>query len=271
MIRGVDVSSWQPEEFTMALDGQPVDFAIIKVTEGEEYVNPKWEAQRDWARLNGLSVGYYHFVRPGSVVTQADRFLETAQPDPGEHLWLDWEDAGVSSDQKDDFIRYLKEKAPRHRVGLYCNRNFWLNRDTSSYAGDALWIASHSVAPGTPGIEYDWLIHQYSADGGIDHNAADFPNRATMQAWALLPAREVPDETDSVMEALNMIAQGVANVIHAQHRLEDELRAEREVSRARYDALKAELTEIRGIMELEPAAGDVARAVADELARRLQS
>lgn len=235
MITGVDVSSWQPEGFPLVLDGSPVDFAIIKVTEGEDYTNPKWKAQRDFARSRGLSVGYYHFIRPGDIVKQSDDFLATAQPAPGEHLWVDWEDAAVSCDQKDDFIHLVKEAAPQYRVGLYCNRHFWLNLDTTSFAGDALWIAHHAVPASYPDIESQWAIHQYSTEGGIDHNVARFADRQAMKDWA---SALIVEPVDPVMAELA--------------------------------AIRAELAAIRAIMDLEPAAGDVGRACADELARRLK-
>jgi hypothetical protein len=179
MIKGVDVSRYQ------AVSGWEagIDFAFVKVTEGMTYVNSTWVAQRDTARAAGLVVGYYHFARPGDMVAQADFFLSKITLRPGDVIMFDWEDAGVSSSQKDAWISYVQGKTG-HRVIMYCNKNFWINRDTSGFAGDGLWIATADVPAGSPGIQSNWLIHQYSTAGNLDHDVAQFASRADMITWA---------------------------------------------------------------------------------------
>jgi GH25 family lysozyme M1 (1,4-beta-N-acetylmuramidase) len=185
-IYGVDVSMFQPINFLLTTpgDGKPVDFVIIKVTEGSGWTSSRWTGQRQWAKDHGLSTGFYHFARPGNMVDQADRFLSQISLQPGDHLWFDWEDAGVSSAQKDAWISYVQGRAPGHRVGLYCNTSFWLGRDMSGFAGDGLWIATGGIPAGAPPIQSNWLIHQYSTDGGYDHDLAQFASRADMITWA---------------------------------------------------------------------------------------
>lgn len=187
MIYGVDVSNYQPINFALTTpgDNKPVDFAIIKVTEGATWLSPRWTGQQMWARDHDLAVGYYHFGRPGSMTAQADRFLaQLGDLAPGETLWFDWEDAGISSAQKDQWITYVQSKRPGVRVGLYCNTDFWKNRDTSSFAGDGLWIATGGIPAGQPPISAPWLIHQYSTAGDYDHDLAQFATRADMIDWA---------------------------------------------------------------------------------------
>jgi GH25 family lysozyme M1 (1,4-beta-N-acetylmuramidase) len=266
VIYGVDVSSWQPEAFPLEIDGVAVDFAIIKVSEGDLYINPKWQAQRDHARRNGLSVGYYHFARQGNLLFQAERFLAIAQPATGEHLWLDWEDTQVTCYEKDEWIRHLKGNAPQHRVGLYCNQDFWLNRDVSNFVGDGLWIAHHGTPAGMPDTDDSpWAIHQYSTGGGIDHNVAQSASRQEMKDWAsgLITAPKDP---------LDVIADGVLINRQMIESLAHELEMERQVSRARYDTLKESVDQIRVTVDgLVPDHGDPAADVVDELARRLTS
>jgi hypothetical protein len=186
-IYGIDVSTYQPINFALTTpsDGKRVDFAIIKVTEGTGWESSRWKGQQMWARDHDLVVGYYHFARPGNMIAQADYFLsKLSDLAPGESLWFDWEDAGVTSTQKDQWIRYVQSKRPGFRVGLYCNTSFWKSRDTSSFAGDGLWIATGGVAAGMPPIQADWLIHQYSTAGDYDHDLAQFATRAEMLDWA---------------------------------------------------------------------------------------
>lgn len=180
MINGVDVSDYQ------AGSGweKGADFAFVKVTEGLGYTNPKWVTQRDTARAAGLVTGYYHFARPGDMTAQADLFLGKIALRPGDVLMFDWEDAGVTCAQKDAWISYVQRRAPGHRVLLYCNTDFWKNRDTTSFAGDGLWIATGGYPAGSPPIQSAWLIHQYSTAGNLDHDVARFSDRAAMLAWA---------------------------------------------------------------------------------------
>ncbi|MBM9510001.1 glycoside hydrolase family 25 protein [Actinacidiphila acididurans] len=163
---------WSPSTAGLA-------FVLIKATEGGGYVNPRYTSQLAAARAGNVVPGHYHFARPGGMQAQADFFLRKISLKPGDVLALDWEDTGVSSADKDAWIKYVQAKAPAHQVLLYCNRDFWLNRDHSSFAGDGLWIADPDAPAGHPRIQHAWVLHQYSEAGGIDRDysplsAADF-------------------------------------------------------------------------------------------------
>lgn len=210
MIKGVDVSRYQ------AVSGWEtgIDFAFVKVTEGTGYINSTWVQQRDTVRSVGAVVGYYHFARPGDMVTQADFFLSKIALKPGDVLAFDWEDPGVTSAQKDAWISYVQGKTG-HRVVLYCNRDFWLNRDASSFAGDGLWIATGppSVYPaGFPGILSPWLIHQYSTANNLDHDVAQFESRAAMAAWAQGERGDDVALTASELKLLTEAHDAVTNI-----------------------------------------------------------
>ncbi|WP_329274788.1 GH25 family lysozyme [Streptomyces sp. NBC_01451] len=184
LIRGVDVASYQPSSYEV----KGLDFVFVKATEATGYVNPKLAAQAARGRDSGLVVGFYHFLRKGNPEAQAAYFLKRAGARANEILACDWESAPdgstPSNDEKDRFIRECVRLAPRHRVILYCNRDYWLNRERSNYAGDGLWIADPSAPEGHPRISHPWLFHQYSISGGMDRNLGNFPTRAALQAWA---------------------------------------------------------------------------------------
>ncbi|MFF3503137.1 glycoside hydrolase family 25 protein [Streptomyces sp. NPDC003247] len=182
MLRGIDVSAYQSSSF----DTDDISFVFIKATEGRTYVNPKLSAQTKHAREAGLVVGFYHFLWPGNITAQAQHFLSQAPERAGDILAVDWETTGegthASNAEKDRFIRKVKQLRPHHRVILYCNRNYWLNVDDTSYAGDGLWIADY-VTAGEPRIKADWRFHQHT-DDPLDKNVADFASRAALRAWA---------------------------------------------------------------------------------------
>lgn len=178
-VKGVDVSSYQSSSFST----KDLDFAIVKATEGTSYLNPRMKAQASHARDAGLVVGFYHFLRPGSMKDQAKYFVERAAERAGDPLFADWEDADVSCAAKDAFLAEVQRlRGADHRVGLYCNRDFWLNRDTTSEAGDALWIADY-VTAGKPRIKAAWKFHQYT-DTPIDTNVGRFADAAALRSWA---------------------------------------------------------------------------------------
>lgn len=190
MIKGQDWSGYQANQ--PPLEG--LDFAFVKITEGLSYVNPRWVAQRNWAKSHGLVWGAYHYPHMSNDPTaEANYFLKQVAWQPGDIIVLDWEgydsaNKGVSTTRqiayRDAWLKYVKGKMPDHKVGMYCNTSYWLNIDKTSNCGDFLWIATGGKPAGQPGIKYDWKFHQYSTAGNIDHDVAKFTSRAALAAWA---------------------------------------------------------------------------------------
>ncbi|MEU6668815.1 glycoside hydrolase family 25 protein [Streptomyces sp. NPDC046727] len=182
MLHGIDVSAYQSSSY--GTDG--LSFVFIKATEGRSYVNPRLTAQTKTARDAGLVVGFYHFLWPGDLTAQAEYFLRHAPDRPGDLLAVDWETTGdgthASNAEKDRFIHKLKELRPHNRVVLYCNRHFWLTVDSTSYAGDGLWIADY-VTAGKPRIKAKWRFHQYTSEPH-DKDVARFAAKGDLREWA---------------------------------------------------------------------------------------
>jgi hypothetical protein len=181
-VKGIDVSGYQSATFSTSGLG----FAFIKATEGTSYINPRMTAQAAHARAAGLVVGFYHFLWPGNIQAQAEYFVEKCASIEGDILALDWETTGsgtrATGAEKDAFIAAVKKLRPTHRVVLYCNRDFWLNHDTTSNAGDGLWIADY-VTAAKPRVESPWLFHQYTSTP-VDTNVGQFADKAALKAWA---------------------------------------------------------------------------------------
>jgi len=193
-VNGVDVSSFQPEAFST----KGLAFAFVKATEGTSYVNPRYRAQVDHARAAGLVVGHYHFGHKGGAA-EADYFLSKVELHSGDILAFDWETSGVSQAERDAFVSRVKAKAPGHRVILYCNVDYWKNRDSDNGGpADGLWIADPNHPAGHPNVKgmlpphLPWVIHQYSWAGGVDHDVANFKDAAALRAWAKPPAPKAP-------------------------------------------------------------------------------
>ena len=220
-IYGQDWSGYQSA--TPSTSG--IDFMFTKVTEGLSYVNPRWDTQYDHAKANGLVVGKYHYPHMGNDPhTEADYFIKNANIQPGDVIVLDWEgydpsNQGVSHARmlsyRDSWLKYVKAKFPNNPVGMYCNTDYWLNIDTTQNCGDFLWIATAGKTAGNPGIKYNWTIHQYSTAGGIDHDFANFKDRAAMKAWVASfdKTNNNSGELVATTQEINAIAKATADLI----------------------------------------------------------
>src|SRR5690242_1918107 len=91
---GQDWASYQ----SPAPDVTGLSFVFVKATEGLTYANPRWAQQVAYARLHKLTVGHYHYPHMGNSATaEADFFLRTARPQPGDYVALDWEGYDVAN------------------------------------------------------------------------------------------------------------------------------------------------------------------------------
>jgi len=178
-IRGCDIASpyqdsWKPSS--------AYDFVFVKASQNTGYKNPKSGEKLKLARNAGMVVGHYHWMGTGSLTAQLNNFVAAADVKDGELIAIDWEQSGVSCANKDKFIKMVKAKFPKNKVGLYCNTNYWLNIDTTGYYGDFLWIAWYSSKK--PNIQTPWTFWQYSQSGGLDKNEAAFSSKADLKKWA---------------------------------------------------------------------------------------
>jgi len=176
---GVDVSSHQ-ESWQGLADNEY--YCWVKATEGKSYVNPEYAHQLAKIREESKVAGHYHWLNSGNVDDQVAWFVLKSDVRPGELIAVDWEDkSNPSTAQKDDAIRRLQEAFPTSKVGLYCNRDWWLNHDTSSFYGDYLWIANYTSAS-DPGIEAEWSFWQYTSSP-YDKNRGRFADLAELKEW----------------------------------------------------------------------------------------
>jgi hypothetical protein len=191
MIYGLDVAAFQSATVPSRTpsDNKPVDFCFIKATQGTSYINPRMAGQAASARAQGMVVGFYHFLEKGNVNAQIDYFLKNAVSAEGDLFAIDWETNPATSTyptnaDKDAAVKRVQALRPTHRCLLYCNTSFWEGIDTTSFAGDGLWIATAGYAAGKPPIASAWAMHQYSTAGDYDHDVAAFDSRDALRAWA---------------------------------------------------------------------------------------
>ena len=168
-------------------------FVFLKASEDIDYEDPTYQNSRAGAKANGLLVGAYHFARPdvtpGDAVAEADHFIDTAGPVPGELLpVLDLEDNGpidnpLTAAQLQAWVQeFLQRVYDRTgvRATIYVSPSFW--KDAKKMANSQwfaangytiLWIAHWKPADGVPTVPAanwggnGWTFWQYASDGVV--------------------------------------------------------------------------------------------------------
>lgn len=181
-VKGIDVSNWQGDIDWKQVKDAGYQFAFMKATEGNFYVDKYFDANRRGAGDAGLKVGYYHYFHPEeSVESQVKLFTDVvgkAEPD-SLRMVIDAEDPGkwrgYPLEQRvkmvEDFLQGVKEKTGvTPQVCIYCSPNF-----ADEILGNApelkkysLWIANYGVdQPTIPEPWKKWDFWQYSDAGSV--------------------------------------------------------------------------------------------------------
>ncbi|THJ69085.1 GH25 family lysozyme [Candidatus Frankia alpina] len=185
--RGVDVASWQhpgggPIDWNTA-HGSGLSFAIIKATEGTNYTNPFFAADRAAATKAGFVVGAYHYARPAqslsTAVEQARHFIAvTGLTRTAGHLApvLDLEDTGGLDPRAlaawtRAFLEEVESETGRIPI-IYTYRSFWTGKmaDTHDFVKYPFWFAIYNdqATPGwLPGGWSKWALWQYTSGGAV--------------------------------------------------------------------------------------------------------
>lgn len=171
MLKGIDISSHQGD---INLSPLPIDFVIIKATEGLTYVNPYCDKKYQQALKLGKLTGFYHFARNNNPEKEAQWFIDNCLGYLGVGIpALDWED-NQSVEWVNSFVRYFHEK-----TGIWCwiYANPWRFNQGGVEKNCGRWIAKYpnvkhpnlDYAPGaipkTDGLVCCW---QYASDGRIN-------------------------------------------------------------------------------------------------------
>lgn len=159
---GVDVASFQPTDLKEYHEAG-ASFAIVKLTEGDLYINPKAKAQVASSRANHMYTHAYHFANFSNSVSQAKeeakRFISIAKKSDikisrKRILWLDWEWSpsnrvvGSKASNTAAILAFMDEvNKAGWRPGLYSGSELLRKSiDTAKIIkkyGTCLWVASY--------------------------------------------------------------------------------------------------------------------------------
>jgi lysozyme len=155
---GIDISSYQSD---IDLTVVPVDFAIIKATEGVSYVNPYCD-QHYWQAINtGKKVGVYHFARPdtgNSATDEADFFVQNCLGYiKTAILVLDWEEDDSNVGWAKEWLDRVLSQTGVHPL-IYMSASVVTSYNWQSVASEnyGLWVARWGYGtrdcPGPSGV-----------------------------------------------------------------------------------------------------------------------
>jgi len=183
--KGIDVSNWNGTIKWGKVAGAGYRFAFGKATEGTTFIDATFATNRNHSEGVGLRFGAYHFARPAggnaarataSAIAQADYFLATADPQPGElPPVLDLEVTGGLSPARLLTWTQAWTSEIYARLGVhpfvYTSPNFWKTRLSNSTsvaaAGVPLWLAhwTSNSQPTVPAQNWNgggWTFWQWT-------------------------------------------------------------------------------------------------------------
>lgn len=238
---GVDVASYQPTDLA-AYHKAGASFAIVKLTEGTNYLNPKASKQVASSRANHLYTHAYHYARFGSSVSRAKKeaayFIKAAKKEDISQkrmLWLDWESGsgntvtGSKAANTAAILAFMDAvKAAGWRPGLYSGASLMRSAiDTKKVVkkfGTCLWVASYPTMAAVSTADFGYFpsmdgvaIWQFTSNWhglGVDGNVAvvDLNGDAKPKAKAKATTTKKPASTAFVhVVRVNSLGPGKAS------------------------------------------------------------
>lgn len=182
-VKGIDVSAHQGDINWKLVKDAGYQFAFLKATEGGDWIDAKFAANRLGARDAGLKVGYYHFFRPPRPVEdQIKNFVSTVgkiEPD-ALRIVIDTEDERLwkpyNLEQRIKMIKQWcdgveKELGIKPSIMIYGSPNFFTKvlQNSPQLGAYDLWIANYNNAaePIVPKPWTKWTYWQYSETGKV--------------------------------------------------------------------------------------------------------
>lgn len=171
---GVDVSSFQDADLSQFAN-LGAKFAVVKLSEGLDYRNPKAQAQISSANANGMLTMGYHYARFGAnsiLGGQEGKYTVQAAKSfglpTGSYLACDWETGsgnvtdGDSEANANAILTFLNTiVAAGYKPLLYSGKALLINnvdmkRVTNKY-GTCLWVASYKTMNPQNTADFDWF------------------------------------------------------------------------------------------------------------------
>lgn len=142
MLHGIDISNWQAG---LQLKGLPIDFCIVKATEGIGYIDPSFRNFTNQILDIGLLYGFYHFARENRPEDEASYFFNEVSDLIGQGLpVLDYETSNYDNcEWCERFVARFRELSGIFPI-IYCSASVCSEFSGSWLADDCeLWVAGY--------------------------------------------------------------------------------------------------------------------------------
>lgn len=179
-VKGVDLSAYQGEVDWKIMAEQNIDFAFIKATEGNDYVDSRFENNWEESQKTDIRVGAYHFLNfDVSGKDQANHFIKTVSmgkknlpPVLDLELYGKYEENPLEKSKVkvivDEFLNTLESEYKVKPI-IYTTQyifNMYLGSDYKDYK---IWIVDlDNTWPKTLPNGNEWTFWQFSHRGVMD-------------------------------------------------------------------------------------------------------
>lgn len=192
-IYAADVSHYNAIADADAVAGNNIRIVWCKATEGEDYVDPTFEAKVKQLRAAGIIPGAYHFATGADPVRQAQHFRQVAGDNgclnkgaaPPMH---DLESAAARPNAN-ALIPAFYDAVAVAPQDVYGNLDWWQHTfDQSRWGNRSIvgHIARYNGKPGEPGFTAPHLgLHQHTSTGTIPGIPGNVDRDATIAPYAL--------------------------------------------------------------------------------------
>ena len=215
--QGIDVSNWQRIIDFSTVKSSGIDIVYIKSSEGRTYIDPYFEANYNNAKLNGLKVGFYHYVTARNTSQSQEqatffaRVISGKQPDC--KLAMDFESFGnLTISEINDISKVFLgtlQSITNTEVVIYSNAYNARTVFDSSLIKYPLWVANYGVNSPNPNGKWEtWAGWQYTntgrvngISGYVDRN--QFTSDILLSSTSPLPSPEANTPTSPTQNTIS--------------------------------------------------------------------
>ena len=175
LTQGIDVSRYQEDINWPKVAGAGIRFAFIRVSDGLDYPDPKFQYNWSQARAAGVVRGAYQYFRPGQdAVEQAWYFIEEMGaleegdlPPALDVETMDGKSAAVVLDQIAVWLDVVESVVGVQPI-IYTRAGFWDPLGAAEFSGYQLWVANWETnCPLMPFGWTEWVFWQTTDFGNI--------------------------------------------------------------------------------------------------------
>lgn len=212
MLKGIDISNWQEG---LSLFNLKIDFAIMKATEGLDFIDSYCDVWIQEAIQKDIKFGFYHYANNNKPESEAEFFVNNTKNYFGKGIpVLDIEDNNIHNwgDYADRFTKKVYELTGVWPL-IYCSAGYlyeFVNTDVFKNCG--LWCAgypepyTHWISADCPYSIVPWeyvVIWQFTSDlilngydGRLDGNIA-YIDKSAWDKYANPSSKPQPKPTPS--------------------------------------------------------------------------